>query len=83
MHADSIHGSVEQSFTLGIVVRWAAGLRTRHAPCEDGAPTAGVCVCVIERRVAHVAWKLARLPAIFAIDIAKSGQKRPFFCKSG
>ena len=34
-----------------------------------------VCVCVIERRVAHVE---TRLP-IFAIDIAKSGQKRPFF----
>ena len=36
-----------------------------------------VCVCVIERRVAHVE---TRLP-IFAIDIAKSGQKRPFFLK--
>ena len=33
MHAktDSIHGSVEQSFTLGIVGRWAAGLRTACA----------------------------------------------------
>ena len=36
-----------------------------------------VCVCVIECRVAHVE---TRLP-IFAIDIAKIGQKRPFFEK--
>ena len=38
-------------------------------------PRPQVCVCVIERRVAHVE---TRLP-IFAIDIAKSGQKRRHF----